>query len=204
MLPLDSVCLQQEENNSGVCDTLTLSNIHQSSVLGSSQEKRQAGEWQNTHNWDADLAQVEHSWESKVWGGSPLPDHRQRWLGTLKAWVCTGWSLPLVETAENTKIQSYVWAQREGGWGGAWHGGFIDMKWPYLKHDNTDLLDALNNGLWGPCNSYGTLRWVGQHVSCYLYLSSGWLQTQTHRGDMSRWKVQGQTDWCCSLWHEDI
>lgn len=27
----------------------------------------------------------------------------------------------------------------------------------YLKHDNTDLLDTLNNGLRGPCNGDGTL-----------------------------------------------
>lgn len=50
----------------------------------------------------------------------------------------------------------------------------------YLKHDDTDLLDTLNNGLRGPCNGDGTLCWVGQHVPCYLYLSSCWLQKHTH------------------------
>lgn len=82
-----------------------------------------------------------------------------------------GWSLPLVETTESTH-QKLVRAKRR-------RPDALDViKSQYLKHDNTDLLDALNNGLWGPCNGYGTLCWVGQHVSCYLYLSSGWLQTQ--------------------------
>lgn len=53
------------------------------------------------------------------------------------------------------------------------HDALEVMKSPYLEHDNADLLDALNNGLRGPCNGYGTLCRVGQHVSCYLYLSSG-------------------------------
>lgn len=57
----------------------------------------------------------------------------------------------------------------------------------YLEHNNTDLLDTLNDGLWGPCNGDGTLCWVGQHVPCYLYLSSCWLQkhnnmTELHNG----------------------
>lgn len=55
------------------------------------------------------------------------------------------------------------------------------LKFLYLKHDNTDLLDTLNNGLWGPCNGNGTLCRVGQHVSCYLYLSSGWLRTHKEK-----------------------
>lgn len=51
----------------------------------------------------------------------------------------------------------------------------------YLKHNDTDLLDTLNDGLWGPCNGDGTLCWVGQHVPCYLYLSSCWLQRYNKR-----------------------
>lgn len=101
-----------------------------------------------------------------------LPDHQQKWQGTLKAWVCMGWSLPLVETAES-KHQKLVRANRTRR-----KRRRHDTGWRYLKHDNTDLLDTLNDGLWGPCNCDGTLCWVGQHVSCYLYLSSGWLQTQ--------------------------
>lgn len=58
---------------------------------------------------------------------------------------------------------------------------FTNQQCLYLKHDNTDLLDTLDNGLWGPCNSDGTLCGIGQHVPCYLYLSSGWLQRHSHK-----------------------
>lgn len=34
-----------------------------------------------------------------------LPDHLQRWQGSLRVWVCMGWSLPLVETTTNRQFR---------------------------------------------------------------------------------------------------
>lgn len=57
---------------------------------------------------------------------------------------------------------------------------------PYLKHDNADLFDALNDGLWDPSNGDGSLGRVGQHVSCHLDLCPCALQSL-------RIKINGQT-----------
>ena len=57
---------------------------------------------------------------------------------------------------------------------------------PYLKHDNADLFDALNDGLWDPSNGDGSLSRVGQHVSCHLDLCPRALQSL-------RIKINGQT-----------
>lgn len=109
--------------------------------------------------------------------GKYLPDHLQRWRESLRVWVCMGWSLPLVETKqeEGKKLSRCTFP--------------TVLKQPYsearlyLEHNDTDLLDTLNDGLWGPCNGDGTLCWVGQHVPCYLYLSSCWLQkVEPHDG----------------------
>lgn len=55
------------------------------------------------------------------------------------------------------KDQKLWLGQRERRRHGTLEGELIDSESLYLKHDNADLLDTLDNGLWGPCNSYGTL-----------------------------------------------
>ncbi len=107
-----------------------------------------------------------------------LPDHLQRWQESLRVWVCMGWSLPLVETKNKNihEITSTILKTKKPIKSIRDRHHKLNKERPYLEHDNTDLLDTLNNGLWGPCNGDGTLCWVGQHVPCYLYLSSCWLQ----------------------------
>lgn len=41
---------------------------------------------------------------------------------------------------------------------------------PYLEHDDADLFDALDDGLWDPGDGDGTLSRVGQHVTGHLDL----------------------------------
>lgn len=57
---------------------------------------------------------------------------------------------------------------------------------PYLKHDDADLFDALDDGLWDPSDGDGSLGRVGQHVSCHLDLCPRALQSL-------QLKIGGQT-----------
>lgn len=62
-----------------------------------------------------------------------------------------GWSLPLVETKKKKRKKKSrctfptVLKQR-----------YREVRL-YLEHNDADLLDTLNDGLWGPCNGDGTL-----------------------------------------------
>lgn len=68
----------------------------------------------------------------------------------------------------------------------------------YLQHHHTDLLDTLDDGLGGAGNGDGTLRGVGEHVTCHLNLGSRGLaererqkisadrEMHTHKGNSSR------------------
>lgn len=67
----------------------------------------------------------------------------------------------------------------------------------YLKHDHTDLFHTLNYRLRSASDGDGTLCGVWEHVSCHLYLSTGWLgHTNTGKRDKNWGPALYSRVWC--------